>query len=649
MTGDTEIRENLQSQEPIAETADLELRIREAEPGERISRGSEPFTWKVPREELLQFLVLGAVLLISAVYVGLHLGSGWVAADEGTLAQSALRVLDGQLPHRDFAEIYTGGLSLVHALAFRVFGINLMTLRVCVFLFFLVWIPVVYYIALRFASPLPAGLITLLAVSWSFPNYPAAMPSWYNLFFATFGAAALLRYLEVREKRYVFAAGVCGGISLLIKVIGAYYIAGVLLFLVFLEQGDHDPRDSRDQGLAYRLFSTGALLVFLGTVVYFFHAQLGAAEFYHFVLPPAALVGLILVSQGKVPACAASDRYRALLHLLVPFAAGVLAPIALFLVPYARSGSLRAFFSGVTASAASHAAGLGIIRPLGVSNALYALLLLGIIAAAIYSRSFQGKVVGVGVGAGLALLLWLSTQAIVSGVWYSVATLTPLVVLSGVAALFFAGKSNDLEKLQQQRIMLLVCLAALCSFVQHPFAAPIYLSYALPLTLLAAVAVVSSVRKQPGTYVLASVMGFYLLFGVVRLVPDYIYELTHKVGPMEELRLERAGGLRIEFAPAVEQLVHVIQQHSSNGLLYAGNDCPEFYFLAGLKDVTSNDSGASPDEVLRALRTTDVKVVVINEAPFFPSGEIDPAVRAEVARQFPENQLLGIFRVYWRQ
>ena len=146
--------------------------------------------------------------------------------------------MQGQLPHRDFGEIYTGGLSFIHALAFRAFGVNLMSLRICVFLFFLAWLPAVYYIALRFTSAIAAGAITLLAVAWSYPNYPAAMPSWYNLFFATFGAAALLRYLEVRTRRWLFVAGVCGGVSILIKVIGAYYIAGALLFLAFLEQSE---------------------------------------------------------------------------------------------------------------------------------------------------------------------------------------------------------------------------------------------------------------------------------------------------------------------------------------------------------------------------------------------------------------------------
>jgi Dolichyl-phosphate-mannose-protein mannosyltransferase len=631
------------------EALSAEVRVRESDRDEPARHERETAKLPAADEAVVRLLVLGAVLLMAGVYVGGHIGSGWVPADEGALSQSALRALGGQLPHQDFAEIYTGGLSLIHAVAFRAFGVNLMALRMSVFLFFLIWVPVVYYIALRFTSALSAGLITLLAVAWSFPNYPAAMPSWYNLFFATFGAAALLRYLEVRKARWLFVAGVCGGVSILIKVVGAYYIAGVLLFLAFLEQDDHEPRGSGDRAIPYRLFSGGALILFAISVIYFFHAQLGVSELYHFVLPPAALAGLILLSERNVRTVRTQERFRALFRLILPFAAGVVAPIALFLAPYATSGALHAFFSGVTSSAVAHATGLGVIRPLGVDKALYALVLIGIVAAAMYLEAFQGRIVGACLGLVLAVLLWQSTQAIISGVWFSVATLTPLIVLSGVAVLFATRKSNNLTKLEQQRIMLLISLAAVCSFVQHPFAAPIYLSYSLPLTLLAAAAIVGTMKKQPGTYVLASVMGFYLLFGVIRLVPDYIYELTHKVGLMQELRLERAGGLRIEFAPAVEQLVHVIQQHATNGLLYAGNDCPEFYFLAGLKNVTSNDGGATPDEVLRALQSTDVKVVVINEAPFFPSGQMNPEVRAEIARRFPQSQMFGIFHVYWRQ
>jgi hypothetical protein len=291
-----------------------------------------------------------------------------------------------------------------------------------------------------------------------------------------------------------------------------------------------------------------------------------------------------------------------------------------------------------------------VIRPVGIEKSLFALALAGLVVAAMYWREFQGKLVGTALGLAFAVMLVKAgtSSDIVSGVWYSVATLTPLAVLLGAAVVLAAGKWGGATRLQQQRTMVPVSLAAICGLVQYPFAAPIYLCYALPLTFLAAVAIVATAKRQPGTYVLSAVAGFYLLFGVVMLVPDYVYELTHKVGPMDELHLERAGGLRIEYAANFADLIHFLQQHSPNGLMYAGNDCPELYFLSGLKNATRDDGGAPAEEVLQALQSDDLKLVVINEAPFFPSAKMGPEVRAEVARKFPHSSQFGIFHVFWK-
>jgi hypothetical protein len=653
-----------------SEIPGLEIRIHE--PSAEVVKASERAVtgFADTQSWVVQMLVLSAVLTIAAVSVGLRIRSGWVPADDGILGQSALRVLQGQLPHRDFVEIYTGGLAVIHGLAFRVFGVSLMSLRLCVFLFFLVWIPAVYYIALRFTSTVAAGLITLVAVAWSYPNYPAAMPSWYNLFFATFGAAALLRYLDMRRARWLFMAGVCGGISILIKVIGAYYIAGALLFLAFLEQSDvsddvasnrlsnseknaqnDQAAASRRSALPYRVFSASALLTFLATVIYVLHTRLGLGEFYDFVLPSAVLVTLILLGERNVRGAATGERLKRLLRLVIPFIWGVLGPIIVFLVPYARSGALAQFFWGVASSVIDRSVGLGVIRPVGIEKNIFALALVGLVTAAMYWREFQGKIVGAAVGLGLTVMLVKAptSSAIVSGVWCSVATLTPLVVLLGATVVLSAGRWRGPTKQQRQRIMVLICLAAVCGLVQYPFAAPIYLCYALPLTLLAAVAIVATAKRQPGTYVLAAVAGFYLVFGVVTLVPDYVYELTHKVGQMDELHLERAGGLRIEYAANFADLIHFLQQHSPNGLMYAGNDCPELYFLSGLKNVTRDDGGAPAEEVLQALQSDDLKLVVINDAPFFPGAVMRQDVRAEVMRRLSHSTRFGIFQVFWKQ
>ena len=136
--------------------------------------------------------LLVIVWVLSVVYVAVNLKHGWIPHDEGAFSQSAERVLNGELPHRDFDETYTGGLTFANALAFRVFGVNLASLRFVLFAFFVAWIPAVYYVASRFAGAYVSAGVTLLAVAWSVPNYSAAVPSWYCLFFAVFGAAALL-------------------------------------------------------------------------------------------------------------------------------------------------------------------------------------------------------------------------------------------------------------------------------------------------------------------------------------------------------------------------------------------------------------------------------------------------------------------------
>ncbi|MFY9647444.1 MAG: hypothetical protein WAK29_19840 [Terriglobales bacterium] len=642
--------------QPAKPSLRVEVRVREAAyaPGDS---GSSP---GATESLVLRAAVLAIVVLVAGIYSWIHIGRGWVPADDGILSQSALRVVHGQLPHRDFDEIYTGGLSLLHALAFRAFGINLMSLRLCVFLFFLAWLPAVYYIVLRFTSALGAGAITLLAVAWSYPNYPAAMPSWYNLFFATFGAAALLRYLDVRTRRWLFLAGLCGGLSLLVKIIGAYYIAGVLLFLAFLEQSENQNAPCNSDAIIsgkgsksswpYRIFSLGSLFLFLAVLFKVLGARLGVAEFYHFLLPSAAVVMLIALGERAVRVRTV-QRFRTMFRALIPFLCGAAVPVILFLLPYARSGGVWRLLSGVTSSAVFHSAALGVNHPPGIDKILWVLPLLGVLAASMFWSKFQGKAAAALIGLGVLGLAVRATQSfeIASDIWFSVAALTPVSVLLGAVAIWAQGQPGQLTKVKRQQVMLLISLAATCSLVQFPFAAPIYLSYALPLTLLALVAIVSTSKTQPGTYVLASLVVLYLTFAVVDLVPRNIYELTHVIRHMETMHEPRAGGLQIENAAVFDDLSHFLREHSPNGLIFAGNECPELLFLSGLTNVTRDDGGEPPEELLKAIHSDSLNVVVLNNVPYFPTAAIRPDVRAEVMNTFPHSKTFGIFQVFWKR
>ena len=100
------------------------------------------------------WLFLIVTWIACLIYMYSNLMRGWVPHDEGALAQAAERVLQGELSHRDFDDIYTGGLALLNAAGFRALGTNLASMRWVMFLFFVAWVPAIYYVASRFVSPL---------------------------------------------------------------------------------------------------------------------------------------------------------------------------------------------------------------------------------------------------------------------------------------------------------------------------------------------------------------------------------------------------------------------------------------------------------------------------------------------------------------
>src|SRR2546427_8441776 len=190
------------------------------------------------------WLILFLVWATSGIYACAYLKRGWFPWDVGAYAQSADRVLHGELPHRDYIDTYTGGLAFLNAFAFRYLGENLATPRLVLFVFFLAWIPAVFWVASEFVADWMAGGITFLAVAWSLPNYPEAVPSWYNLIFATLGLASLFAFLRCPAPKWLFCAGLCGGFSFLAKSIGLTYVAAVLLFFVFREQRETPRNES---------------------------------------------------------------------------------------------------------------------------------------------------------------------------------------------------------------------------------------------------------------------------------------------------------------------------------------------------------------------------------------------------------------------
>ena len=608
-----------------------------------------------------RWLVLAVVWALSAAYMGTHLKRGWVPHDEGAFAESAERVLNGELPHRDFDEIYTGGLAYLHALAFRELGTNLASMRYVLFAFFLAWVPTVFYIATRFLSNYVAGAIALLAVAWSVPNYAAAVPSWYNLFFATFGVAALLRYLETDTRRWLFVAGLCGGFSILAKVVGVFYVAAVGLFLIFREQYVSAARDKEapERSRVYRATITFGLALFIGSIVAVIRKIPQAGEFVHFVLPSCALAILLLHREFAGIPGRSGRRIAVLFRMILPFATGVLVPVLIFLVPYFLSGAVHALLNGLFVLPAKRLSFAQEPAPALVT--LFPVLSVAGLVFLAFKSDQRWRRIWAGVlalGLGVVLIGSAKYPLICEVGWYSLADSIPVIAVAAAVILGASRFSRSLTPLRQQQLMLMVSVTALSSLVQFPFSGHIYFCYVAPLAVLAAAGIFATFDRPP-RLILGTLVTFSLLFVLVRVTPSFIYVMGKYVTPdtqTERLTIPRAGGLRVDAREAAlyEAVIALMQKHARGQFAYAAPDCPEVYFLAGLQNPTRtlfdflDDPSGRIERILSALETHHVDVVAIKQTPGF-SEDMDPTLEGAIEERYPNSEDVGEFEVRWRE
>ena len=613
--------------------------------------------WTGERSRHLLALVLA--LIASLAYAWLLLDRGWVPHDEGMLGESALRVLRGELPHRDFDEMYTGGLSYLNAFAFTIFGEQLLAMRYMIYGAFAAWVPVVYYLASRFVGPLGAGGITLASVAWTFPTYPAAMPSWYNLFLATASIAALFRFLETQRARWLAVAGLLAGLSILIKIVGLYLVAATLLFFVFMEQSRR--RLSETDGRPSRWYAAAVTLACLGLIVLLLlliRTRLGLQEFTQFVLPGGVIAGLIITIERRVPQGGGADRLRYLLRLVRPYAVGLLLPLVIFGLVYAWHDALRDLASGVFVTPFRRLS-LAAKRPPPLLAILPAFVAAGIL---IVAGRFPPRPRAIAAGLLAVVLIPLLRTEEVPGIgvlgWLSISQAIPITVLLGAIGVLQNFSKPNMRSLESQRLMLPVAALALCNLVQFPWTNPTYFAFVAPLELLAVTAIVSSQRGrlQP---VAAVFLVFYLIYAITWLTPLMYRHNNNSAdllsrAPIAPVLPGRAG-LRVRDSVAAEydSLVSLVRAEARGPFIYAAPDSPEVYFLTGFRNPTRTvfDFYEDPNDrtrrILALLERRAVNLVVLNSRPGI-SRPMPQDLAEALGARFPRSSAIGRFTVRWR-
>lgn len=641
------------------------------------------------------WLWMAAVCAVSAFYTWRFLDHGWIPHDEGTLAHPAERVLAGELPHRDFDDTYSGGQALLNAFAFKLLGRDLMSIRYAMFAVFLGWVPAVWYLVTRTLRPAVAALVTMLVVALTLPNYAAAMPSWFNLFFACFALAGMVRWVETGRRRWLIAAGAAIGLSIIIKIVGLYMLAGALVGLLLVDQeastdgwsGDPDARtpgrsgnsDTRaselsgppetrapefspapGSGRAVSLAVSGAALMLLILAVDLVASRSGLRELYHYVFPALGISVLVVTREWLRPPELPGTRIPRLMGAVLPLLAGVTFTVGAFLVPYALSGSLDALYNGIFVAPMRRLA-LASVRPPPLSVSQYAVAVgVFLVVARRLGRTARWAAAG---GFGLVALWALLVRGPEAyfPMWFSIQGLTPVVVAAGFGLLMRpAAPDLDAQERRKRAVsLLLLAPLSLMALLQFPFAMPVYFLYFAPLMVLAGAAL-TTLGERGGegrsTPELTAVGGFFLIFMLMFVNGGSILDMMMRPArDLETARLELPGAdLRVSpgHKQTWERVTRLLTEHAGDAPVYAAPDSPELYFLSGRENPTRalfDFLGVDADRsgVLDLLEKEGVKVVAINGGPSF-SHPLSPALRSELARRYPMSEQVAHFEIRWR-
>lgn len=603
---------------------------------------------------------LGFVWILSLIYLAAKSKGGWIPHDEGLLAQTAERVLNGQLPHRDFDDPYTGGLAMLHALSFAMLGVDLYSMRLTLMFFSLASIPVIYAVSLRAASPAIAAIVSAAAVVWSVPNYFGSLPSWYNLFFAIFGTWSMIKYIETDRPRWLVLAGAMGGFSILIKVTGLFFVAAGCLFLLFREQeqAKRDLAGTTGRGWLFPLALCSAAGLVVAAVAVLIRQRLSTMDLLLFVFPTFLLASAIWTNEMRMRGVSGRQQWSRLVVSCAQFGTGVVIPMAGFAIPYIMTSSLENLLYGnivLPQRRLQFASSALPLPPTLVWLVPTALCFVPLPRSVQRLDCWQFALV-LAIPCTLALLLG-GTMDGYGSFWSTLRPLVPLVTMIGVWRIIRRDDTREGCDRSREILFWILAVTVMTSLVQYPFSAGIYFCYTAPILVVAGLFAAKSVPMSP-RYVQLCLLLTYMAFAFVWLNRNYIQAFGNMpviVATDEPLGIERAKLRVVAFdAPVYQGIVRRVQLQSEPGQpIFASADCPEVYFLCNRPNPTrtiydffdadfQSDPNVRAERLLAMIDHERIQVVVMRWHAEF-SGPPPSLLVEGLQSRFPHEEHFSFF------
>ena len=203
---------------------------------EQLSMAESNRTKKSPARFVAPLLLL---VVVTAVYGSIYYREESISTGIGANLVPAERVLNGEVPYRDFYKIQTPGILLLNAGLFKLLGASLLTALRGVLVFKILTVVLVFVIARMIVPSFIATIPALLTMIWLPPGGPfRPAPIQYEMLFIMAAIYFMLRWMDSRKAVDVFAAGLAVGFVALFKQnVGIYAAIAFGLVIILNTRG----------------------------------------------------------------------------------------------------------------------------------------------------------------------------------------------------------------------------------------------------------------------------------------------------------------------------------------------------------------------------------------------------------------------------
>ena len=565
---------------------------------------------------LVTVLVTGAVLFFV-------IPNQMIVHDEGQYAEGAVRILRGELPHRDFHEMYTGLLSFAHAGVFLALGKKLVHLRHFMILLGLPACWAAFDIGVRLTGRLVfSSILGFAAIYLSAGVIHAPMANCYMVFLAIFCLWTLVRASSSGRYYWFLILGIILGLALCAKITGIYLVAAVGLAVACSVAKSNGQAKIFTANLIWQftLFSLAAIapIVLLRSnltvdSVAFFAAPIWISSF-------AIFLFRVEVSWEVL------KRY-------VCVGAGLLGVCLIFLSPWWIEGAIPELAFGVfelpklrlTSISASYP-----VPPLIGLTGFY--LMLFPLACFLPAGNLQWQrylqmfaVIGVAICLLVGLiddqltkLLSFQSQISLNG-WRWL----PLGI--SICSTYFVYRNKSGDSLESRQMFFATSLSAFFNLHQFPYANPLYQYFCLPLILLSLVVIVThkvgtgrNATFLPTCAIVALICFCMLRYGIDGIWGQYIPTVkTRRVSISGINTTPEIAGVYIRIRKLANDVL------SDSQTILAGPDCPEIYFFTGRKNPTPYmydifvTDNSYEEKLFQLSESDEIGMVIFNMAPEF--------------------------------